>query len=140
MDTRTAVIARRRLFSSAHLYDQKKFSREENLATFGRCHTPHGHGHNYVLEIFVEGRIDERTKMVIDLTDLDSILLTVTDPLDHQHLNFDVAEFKEKVPTTENIALYLREKVRIELQTRHPSLKLKRLRLFETDDLWVEIE
>jgi 6-pyruvoyltetrahydropterin/6-carboxytetrahydropterin synthase len=134
-----AIVARRRLFSSAHFYFQPRFTREQNLEHFGRCYTPHGHGHNYVIEAFVEGPIDSRTGLVMNLADLDQILFKVTDPLDHQHLNFDHAEFKDKVPTTENIALFLKREISNELAATHPGLRLNRLRLFETDDLWVEV-
>jgi 6-pyruvoyltetrahydropterin/6-carboxytetrahydropterin synthase len=134
-----AIVARRRLFSSAHFYAQQRFSRDENLQHFGRCYTAYGHGHNYVLEAFIEGPIDPDTRLVMNLSDLDHLLWKVTDPLDHHHLNFDIQEFKEKVPTTENIALYLKRELEKELQLSHPKLKLNRLRLFETDDLWVEI-
>jgi 6-pyruvoyltetrahydropterin/6-carboxytetrahydropterin synthase len=134
-----AIVARRRLFSSAHFYSQAQFNREQNLEHFGRCYTPYGHGHNYVVEAFIEGPIDPRTRLVMNLADLDEILIKVTDPLDHQHLNFDHPEFRDKVPTTENIALFLKREIARELLASHPGLFLNRLRLFETDDLWVEV-
>ena len=138
MPTREVVVTRKRLFSSAHFYDQKQFSEEQNLAIFGHCHTPYGHGHNYTLEVSVLGQINSNTKMVINLTDLEKILFEVVDPLDHQHLNFDVEHFKTLVPTTENIALYLRDQLLKKLAA-FAGLRLASLRLFETDDLWVEI-
>ena len=132
-------MARRRTFSSAHFYHQPQFSQEKNLEIFGRCFTPHGHGHNYVLEVFIAGPIDPETRLIVNLTELDQVLLKVVDPLDHRHLNFDVPEFSKLIPTTENIAHYLRSKVIDELKTQHPTLRLQRLRLFETDNLWVEV-
>lgn len=135
------VIARRRLFSSAHFYRQNRFTPEENKRVFGLCYTPYGHGHNYVVEVFITGPIDPKTRLVMNLANLDRILKTATDPLEHHHINFDVPEFKDLVPTTENIALYLRERITTELLAFDPTqnIKLQRLRLFETDDLWVEI-
>lgn len=133
------VLSRRRLFSSAHFYHQPRFSEAENRAVFGRCFSEHGHGHNYILEAFIEGPIDSRTGLIMNVVDLDEILKEVTDPLDHQHLNLDIAEFRDVVPTTENIALYLREKLRARLPALSP-FKLVKLRLYETDDLWVEVE
>src|ERR1035437_683052 len=134
-----ALVARKRSFSSAHFYHQKAFSKEKNLATFGRCHTPHGHGHDYVLEVFVQGPIDPETLLVVNIADIDSILFEITDPLDHQHLNFDIPYFADVIPTTENIAHYLREKFVHRLSERHPDLRLGRLRLFESESLWTEI-
>jgi 6-pyruvoyltetrahydropterin/6-carboxytetrahydropterin synthase len=126
-------LSRRITFSSAHRYYQKSFSEEENRKVFGRCYTEYGHGHNYVLEITLGGEIDAKTGMVINLVDVDHILKSVTDPLDHHHLNFDVAEFREVVPTTENIAKYCYEKVAGLLPK---GVKLVRARLFEADNLW----
>ncbi len=133
-----ATLARRVLFSSAHFYNQKQFTAEKNRETFGLCYTPYGHGHNYILEVFVSGPIDPHTKLVIDLADLDAMLKEVAALLDHRHLNFDIDEFKAKIPTTENIALYLHEAVLSRLKV-WPTLKLDRLRLYETDDLWAEV-
>lgn len=130
------VIARRRLFSTAHFYEQKAFTPERNREVFGACYTPHGHGHNYVLEVFVEGPIDPAHGLVINVNDLDDVMKTVIEPFDHHHINFDVPAFRDKVPTTENLAAYFEREVRAELAKAHPSLKLNRIRLFETDDLW----
>lgn len=134
----TAVIARRHQFSSAHLYKQNKFTEEQNQAEFGACFNPFGHGHNYIIEAFIEGPIEPKIRLVMDLAHLDKILVRVCEPLDHRHLNFEIAEFKEKIPTTENIALYLFEKINQEL-VKFPGVRLQRIRLFETDDLWVEL-
>lgn len=75
----------------------------------------------------------------MNLTDVDRILFEVVDPLDHHHLNFDLAAFRDRVPTTENIALYLWGQVLARVQG-FPFVKLAKLRLYETDDLWVEIQ
>lgn len=125
-----AITARRVRFSSAHFYKQEKFSDDENRTTFGACYTTYGHGHNYVLEVFIEGVVDA----------LDSALFAVVSELDHRHLNFDVPAFAPsggRVPTTENIALYLRDRLLERLGTGDG--RLQRLRLYETDDLWVEV-
>lgn len=137
------VVARRRMFSSAHLYKQKRFTHEENKRVFGLCYTEHGHGHNYVVEAYIAGPIDPKTKLVMNLADLDKVLDSATQTLEHHHLNFDVPEFRDRVPTTENIALYLRDRIQSELKALNSNiqakLELQRLRLFETDDLWVEV-
>lgn len=128
-------LTRRITFSSAHRYFQKNFSDAENRKIFGKCYSEHGHGHNYVLDVTLCGEVDPLTGMVINLVDVDSILKDVTDPLDHHHLNFDVPEFQETVPTTENIAKYCFEKVAAKLPK---GVSLSRARIFEADNLWAD--
>ncbi len=130
------MIARRRLFSTAHLYKQDAFSDEQNREVFGACYSAHGHGHNYILEIFVEGPIDPDNGLVVNVNDLDRLMKKVCEPFDHLHISFDVPAFKGIVPTTEHLASYFYSHVRDELADVLPKLKLNRLRLFETDDLW----
>jgi 6-pyruvoyltetrahydropterin/6-carboxytetrahydropterin synthase len=132
------LIARRHLFSTAHLYSQSKFDAAENARVFGPCFTPHGHGHNYVLEAFVTGPLDSATGLVMNVTDLDIHMKTVCAPFDHHHINFDVPEFKEAIPTTENLAAYLFGKLKTELAAKESHLSLHHIRLFETEDLWSE--
>jgi len=115
-------------FSAAHFYQQKQWPPEVNAAHFGKCFTPYGHGHNYRLEVafaFSETPLPELQAQVKGVTDL----------LDHQHLNFVIPEFQDEIPTTENIALYLLKK----LQERCARERISYIRLFETNDLWVEI-
>ncbi len=133
-------MSRRANFSSAHLYSNTSFSAEENLATFGKCFTEHGHGHNYLLEAFFEGRIDSKTGLIINLLDIDDLLKVLVNELDHQHLNFDVPEFKALVPTTENLARYCFRKIEELRIAKLPNLEMRlyKVKLFENDDLWVE--
>lgn len=133
---RAVILARKTEFSSGHLYHQPKFSEEKNKEVFGRCFTPHGHGHNYTLQAFFRGEIDGDSGMVVNLTDVDHVLKEVTDPLDHQHLNFDIPFFKTHVPTTENIARYCFDEIAKRIGAIR--MKLVKVRLFEMDDLWVE--
>ncbi len=133
------VIARRRLFSTAHIYKQAAFSDSKNREVFGACYSDHGHGHNYTLEIFVEGPIDLTTGLVVNVNDLDVILQKICDPFDHKHISFDVPAFQHLVPTTENLATYFFEQSEQELKHALPALKLNRVRLFETDDLWAVV-
>lgn len=109
---------------------------EKNAEEFGACFTPHGHGHNYILDAYVEGPVDSVTGMVINLRDLDEILKSAVQPLDNHHLNYEVPEFKTTVPTTENIAAYLYGKVKPALSKF--SVQLKGVRLFENENLWVD--
>lgn len=130
-----AVIARRAAFSAAHRYVQPKFSHLENQQVFGLCYLENGHGHNYVVEAFVQGAIDAKTGLVVDVIEIDKVLKNVLQPLDHRHLNEDVAFFRHHIPTTENLALYLFTQVQGELSGLH----LQRLRVFETNELWAEV-
>jgi 6-pyruvoyltetrahydropterin/6-carboxytetrahydropterin synthase len=95
-------------FSAAHRYHSDELSDAENRQVFGKCNLPHGHGHDYRVEVSVLGEVDPLTGMVINLADLDSILQEhVVDALDHRFLNFDVAHFAQVVPTSENLAIYI---------------------------------
>lgn len=132
------LIARRRTFSTAHFYEQKKFTPEQNRAVFGACYTPYGHGHNYTLEMFVEGPIDSETGLVVNVTDLDVILKKVTADFDHHHISFDVPAFRDVVPTTENLISHFFNEIEKSLGALHPTLKLNRVRLYETDEIWAE--
>jgi 6-pyruvoyltetrahydropterin/6-carboxytetrahydropterin synthase len=128
-------LTRRVGFSAAHRYFQKAFTEEKNREIFGRCYTPYGHGHNYVLEMTLTGEIDPTTGMVINLVEVDRILREVTGPLDHHHLNFDVPYFKDLVPTTENIAKYCFDEV---CKLLPKNVKAVRARLFEAENLWAD--
>ena len=95
-------------FSAAHRLARTDFSEAENYATYGKCARPHGHGHNYHLEVTVRGEIDPVTGMVVDLVALQRVLeREVVEPLDHTFLNEDIPYFFEVVPTAEHIALYI---------------------------------
>lgn len=130
-----ALLTRRAAFSAGHRYHVEHWSDEKNRATFGKCNFPHGHGHNYVVEVTVQGTIDEETGMVINLVDLDRIIHEVIEPLDHRFLNLEIPAFANKVPTTENLALYLAEQITPKLQ----GCKLAKLRLYEDPTLWAEV-
>ncbi len=98
-------ITRKVEFSAAHFYHNPNFSAEENRRVFGKCNNPHGHGHNYTLEVTIAGEPDPATGMVLDLKELKDILQReVMDRMDHRHLNYEVPELAGKIPTCENIA------------------------------------
>ena len=132
------TVCRKVTFSCGHRYYRADFTDEENRRLYGSNYSEHGHGHNYVLEAYVEGEVDPETGMVINLRDLDSILLEVTSPLDHHYLNYDVPHFAEVVPTTENIASFCYTEIAKRLTWNH--LRLKKVRLIEGGDLWVDCE
>ena len=98
-------VTRKIEFSAAHFYHNPNFSAEENRRIFGKCNNPHGHGHNYVLEVTVAGEPDPATGMVLDLKELKDILQReVGERMDHRHLNYEVPELAGQIPTCENIA------------------------------------
>jgi 6-pyruvoyltetrahydropterin/6-carboxytetrahydropterin synthase len=93
-------------FNSAHRLHNPAFGRRWNEKQYGLCSRPHGHGHNYVLEVTVSGRPHPDTGYVIDLTELKAILhRAVADPCDHRHLNEDVPFLRGIIPTTENLVV-----------------------------------
>ena len=122
-------------FCASHRYHNPELSDEENRKLFGKCNYPHGHGHNYRLEVTVGGEADPATGMVINLYDLDKVIeRAVIDPLDHRHLNLDVPEFAELIPTTENLARFIWDSLGKALS----GCTLHRVRLYEAPDLYVD--
>jgi 6-pyruvoyltetrahydropterin/6-carboxytetrahydropterin synthase len=128
-------VTRRVEFSASHYYHNPDWTPEENRRVFGKTSNPHGHGHNYVLEVTVAGEVDPKTGMVLDLKDLKKLLETrVVDLMDHKFLNKEVAAFATKIPTTENIAVEIWNLLAGKLDFG----KLHRVRLYETPDLFVD--
>jgi 6-pyruvoyltetrahydropterin/6-carboxytetrahydropterin synthase len=130
-------LTRRVRFSAAHRYHRPEWSEARNRDAFGPCANPHGHGHDYLLEVTVEGEVDPLTGFSADLALLDRVLREeVVEPLDHQHQNHAVAAFAPGglVPTTENILLLLWPRV----AARLAPARLVRLRLHENRDFFVD--
>ena len=98
-------LTRRYLFSASHRLHSSSLSEAANRETFGKCNNPHGHGHNYFLEVTVSGPIAPATGMVCDLAALDAIVTReILNRFDHQDLN-QLQEFSTIVPTTENLTI-----------------------------------
>src|SRR5437588_1551535 len=134
--TGMVYLTRRAEFSASHFYHNPKLSPEENRRIFGKCNNPHGHGHNYTLEVTVAGNVDERSGFVIDLKQLkDTMNREVIEGLDHRHLNQEVPEFRDKIPNTENLAIAIWNRLAGKLN----GAKLHRVRVYETDDLFVDV-
>ena len=99
----TAYFGRRYQLSASHRLHSEALNEAENRAAYGKCNNPHGHGHNYVIEVLVEGEVDPETGMVINLANLDEVVQTfVLQRFDHTNLNLDPM-FVNQVPTTENL-------------------------------------
>lgn len=123
-----AHLTRRYLFSASHRLHSSQMSAEENQATYGKCNNPHGHGHNYRLEVAVSGQVDPATGMVCNLVDLDEcVKKEVLSRYDLENLNY-LQEFAVTVPTTENLCIEIFEI----LQRTFPHAHLERVRLEET--------
>ena len=106
------TICRKSHFNAAHKLYNPIWSKEKNLDVFGRCSYENYHGHNYELIVKFEGEIDQDTGMVMDLSDLKKIIVReVEDVLDHKNLNLDIDYFKDKIPSTENLAVFIWNKL-----------------------------
>ena len=123
-----AHLTRRYLFSASHRLHSAEMSAEENRETYGKCNNPHGHGHNYALEVTVSGRVDQNTGMVCNLVDLDSFVKKeVLQRYNLENLNV-LQEFAETVPTTENLCIEIYEILHRGFRHAH----LEKVRIEET--------
>lgn len=128
-------LTRRTEFSASHFYHNPEFTPEENQRIFGKCNNPNGHGHNYTLEVTVKGEVDQRSGFVVDLKQLKEVMnREVVDALDHRHLNNEVPEFRSQIPTSENLAIAIWQRLEPKLRVA----RLHRVRLYETPDLFVD--
>jgi len=127
-------------FNAGRSLWRPQWSDEKNRAVYGD-EGPHGYGHNYELEVELEGRTDPETGMVVNLTAIDRILREEVDvPLDHRNLNRDVPEFSATPPTAENVALWIWRRVASRVEREGWPCRVARLRLRLTPDFAVEIE
>jgi 6-pyruvoyltetrahydropterin/6-carboxytetrahydropterin synthase len=131
----SVFLTKRIEFSSSHRYHKPEWDAGKNRSTFGACNNDPGHGHNYMLEVTVSGEVDQRTGMVVNLFDLKRVLLHVLEEFDHKHLNRDLPYFERQIPTSENIARVLWEK----LNSQQDIGRLHRIRLYEDEDLCADI-
>ncbi len=128
-------LTRKAEFSASHYYHNPEFSAEENRRLFGKCNNPNGHGHNYTLEVTVKGQVDPRSGFVVDLKELKAVLeREVLSAMDHRFLNKEVPEFARTIPTTENLAIAIWNRLRAKLRRA----ELHRVRVYETPDLFVD--
>jgi len=131
----SVTVTRRLHFNAAHRVYNPSLSDEENDAIFGKCNNPNWHGHNYTLDVSVDGPIDDRTGYVLDLSKLKTLVeREVVSIVDHRNLNLDVPFMSGRIPTSENIIV---EFWKI-LQPAIAPATLKRLVLWETENNYVE--
>lgn len=134
-------LTRRYRFSAAHRLHNEALSPQENVRIYGKCNNPHGHGHNYVLEVTVAGEVDPATGMVCDLALLDGVVgREVIERFDETHLNLDGESFRTQIPTSENICLEIYNLLRAPLEGAGPgrNTRLDRVRLEETNSNFFE--
>jgi 6-pyruvoyltetrahydropterin/6-carboxytetrahydropterin synthase len=132
-------ITRKAEFSASHVCRLPGWTDEENRRAFGEDSHPHGHGHNYVVEVTLEGEPDPVTGMIVDLKQVKQLLEEeIVEPMDHRFLNVEVPPFDRVVPTTENVAREIWD--RLERRISPSSARLYRVRLYETTDCYVDIE
>src|SRR6202140_3295000 len=123
-----AHLTRRYRFSASHRLHSAEMSAEENLATYGKCNNPHGHGHNYALEVTVSGPVDQTTGMICNLVDLDGFIERELPSRYHLANLNTIKEFPQLVPTTENLSVEIFEI----LQRGFSHAHLDKVRLEET--------
>lgn len=130
-------LTRRANFSAAHYYWNSSWTEDENRKVFGKCANRNGHGHNYTLEVTVKGEPDPTTGFVVDLKRLkDVIEEKILSAWDHRHLNLETEEFREHIPTSENLALAAW--ARLEEPVRGAGAELARVRIYETPEIFAE--
>jgi 6-pyruvoyltetrahydropterin/6-carboxytetrahydropterin synthase len=122
------VLHRRYRFSASHRLHQPGWTEEENRRVYGKCANPHGHGHNYVLDVAMTGPVDPATGMVTNLADLDAFVeREALSELDHVYLNVQVQDFRSLVPTTENMCRVLFDRL-----SAYPHARLDAIGIEET--------
>ncbi|MHB8501555.1 MAG: 6-carboxytetrahydropterin synthase [Candidatus Acidiferrales bacterium] len=123
-------LGRRYRFAASHRLHSPDLSEAENCRVYGKCNNPYGHGHNYVVEVLVSGKIDPATGMIANLAELDGFVeREVLEPFDHKSLNEDVAAFRGVVPTTENLCIEIFRRLK-----PLPNATLERVRIQETSN------
>ncbi|HXY00572.1 MAG TPA: 6-carboxytetrahydropterin synthase [Candidatus Limnocylindrales bacterium] len=129
-DAITIALGRRYRFAASHRLHSEKLSDPENYRVYGKCNNPYGHGHNYVVEISVSGKVDPATGMIVNLTDLDGYVeREVIEAFDHKSLNEEVEVFRDRVPTTENLCIEIFRRLK-----KFPLASLERVRVEETSN------
>ncbi|MDD9820157.1 MAG: 6-carboxytetrahydropterin synthase [Nitrospira sp.] len=128
-----STLTKRIEFSASHRYSKTDWDAARNYEVFGPCSQEHGH--NYLLDVTLSGRVDPVTGMIMNLYDLKQVVTDVLEEFDHKHLNLDTPYFSQFLPTTENLALVLWRKFRARPETRD----IASICLCEGDDLWAEL-
>jgi 6-pyruvoyltetrahydropterin/6-carboxytetrahydropterin synthase len=130
-------ITRKEHFNAAHKLYNLQWSEEENFRAFGKCANPNFHGHNYEIYVTIKGEINPETGFVMNLFDLSRILKTeIVEELDHKNLNIEIDYFKDKLPSIENLCIYVWEK--LEPIIKQYGAQLHCVKIQETDNNFAE--
>ena len=117
-------------FAASHRLHSPELSDAENKQLYGKCNSPYGHGHNYLVEVSVTGPVDSATGMIANLGELDPFVQSeVVEPFDQKYLNEDVAAFRGCVPTTENVTREIYRRLQ-----KFPAARVERVRVQETSN------
>jgi 6-pyruvoyltetrahydropterin/6-carboxytetrahydropterin synthase len=128
-------VTRRYRFAASHRLHSGQFSEEENRELYGKCTNPFGHGHDYVLDITVAGRLDAFSGQVVNVGALDRLVHEqILKDFDHRYLNVDVREFGETIPTSENILRVMEDRLKAQWRSAFPGEwpRLENIKLRET--------
>lgn len=128
-------LTRRYKFAASHRLHSGRFSEEENRELYGKCNNPHGHGHDYVLDVSVSGPVDAASGQVVNIQILDRLVAgQILRDFDHKYLNADVCEFGETIPTSENIIRVMENRLRAHWRQAFAGEwpRLEKIRLRET--------
>jgi len=126
-----AYLTRVEKFSSCHRLHSPHLNDQQNFETYGKCNNYHGHGHNYTVEVTLKGPVDPATGMVMNINDLKKHMnKAIMVPMDHKNLDKDVPYFQNVVSTTENVAIFIWNSLKVEFED--PSI-LYEVKIYETD-------
>jgi 6-pyruvoyltetrahydropterin/6-carboxytetrahydropterin synthase len=128
-------LTRRYQFSASHRLHSQELPEEVNQELYGKCNNPFGHGHNYEVEVTVNGPVERTTGRVVDVGELDTLVKEqVIEPFDHRNLNEEVVDFQHLVPTTENLSVIIDRRLRAAWPSVFPGEKpaLESVRIYET--------
>ncbi|HNS17730.1 MAG TPA: 6-carboxytetrahydropterin synthase [Bacteroidales bacterium] len=130
-------ITRRERFNAAHRLFRPEWSDEKNREVFGKCSNPLWHGHNYVVYVTVKGEIDPVTGFLVNLSDLSKVITTfIIDKVDHKNLNLEVDFMKDKLVSTENLAIAIWDQ--LAGPVRQLGVELHCIKVVETENNYVE--
>ena len=131
---RKVYVSRKIEFNAAHRLFNPHCTESENVEIYGKCSNNHGHGHNYLLDITLSGIVNRDTGFLFDLKELKTILEDeIINRFDHKHLNYDIAELQDCVPTTEVLAVLIWDILEQRLLTiNNRELALHEVKIYET--------
>lgn len=131
------LITRRERFNAAHRIFKQEYSDEKNMEVFGKCSNPNWHGHNYILYVTVKGEVNPETGFLINLKELSKVINAyVIEKVDHKNINIEVAFMKDKLASTENLAISIWEV--LEAPLKKLNANLHSVKIYESENNMVE--